>query len=596
MHLFDLLIKSDHLNASTARPFSDRLDWALFSITMLIGAAFTYYIHSIGLSLVLVDHFSHLSIARQITDSLTPGMSQVGFWPPLLHIILAPVAIFDSLYYSGISSAFVLVPVLGLGVVWLARLLFLLTGERLISYVFASLLLVNPYLLYFSVTPMMEVLFISMLIGSTYFFTRWWLMDELSSLIFSGVLISLASLSRFEGFIIIPLVTLLITFRLVKNRVSFTQIEALLLIFGLMASTGVIFTLVYGAVYNGDPLAFMSNDWGAYAQQRELNLPGEGNLLMSVVYMSAAASEILGTLSLLTAILSFLLLCFTLKKQRLLILSVIAILGSPFIFDVMASYQGSAVIYLPYLPPYQDGYFNVRYGLLLAAVLNVLPALVAAQLAKVYRGANSWSPVHLILALYIVIFTVVGLGSHIEKVGCPDCFAVIQKSNQISPAYHKEAAEALRLNYDGGYILMTRALHNEIAVRAEIPLSHYILEANEHYYGRTLEAPWWFARYVVMFNPNDNIHQAWQQQNEIVSRTWSKNSTFHYYYDQIYLSEGTAVYKINEKILKEKALRNDIPLASIPSLQTENNHWDVEETYKIISQALAENRLSIQTL
>lgn len=583
------------LSADTARPFSDRLDWCLFGITLLVGAVFAYYIKQIGLSLVLVDQFSHLSIARQVTDSLTPGMSQVGFWPPLLHVILSPVAVFDWLYYSGYASAVVLVPLLGLTTVWLARLLFLLSSERSISYGFALLLLLNPYVLYFSVTPMMEILFLAMLTGATYYFARWWLTSELTALIYAGALISLASLSRFEGFILIPLVSLLVIIRLLIERVSLSQIEAILLIFGLIATTGVMFTLAYGFVYNGDPLAFMSNNWGAYAQQRDLALPAEGNLMEAATFMGAAAIEMVGIATLLATVVAFGLLVVTLAVRRFLIFSIITILLSPFLFDILAAYQGSAVVYVPYLWPYPDSYFNVRYGLLLIIAVITITALTAAFMTRTLRGVHRWLPVHFLPAIYLGIFMVVASASFSISAGCSTCFVVIQKSQQISPADHTLAAMSLKEQYDGGFILMTRALHNEIAVRAEIPLSHYILEANEHYYARALEAPWWYARYVVMFNPSEAIHQDWQRENEQVSHMWAGHEKFNYFYEQIFLSDGEAIYKIREDNLREYALVYNIPFASLPALQTTTRPWDVESTYEQIETAI-ESKAKVVTL
>jgi hypothetical protein len=85
--------------------FSNPIDWIVFLITICIGGLFFLYIQDIGTLLHLIDQYSHLSISRQITDSLTPGMSQVGFWPPLLHLLLAPLTFFDGLYYSGLAAA-----------------------------------------------------------------------------------------------------------------------------------------------------------------------------------------------------------------------------------------------------------------------------------------------------------------------------------------------------------------------------------------------------------------------------------------------------------------------------------------------------------
>lgn len=580
------VIQNIRLSTPIDRPFSNMLDWAVFVFVLLVGSVFAYYVNTLGITLVLVDQFSHLSIARQITDSLTPGMSQVGFWPPLLHILLAPFAAIDTLYYSGYASAVLLIPFLGVAVVLLARLLYLLTQERLLSYLFALLLLANPYMLYFSVTPMMEVLFLAMLIGATYFFARWWVTGELTSLIWIAVFISLATLARFEGFILLPLVTGLVLMRLWRQGLHRSQIEALMLIFGVVALTGVLFTFVYGFVYNDDPLAFMSNNWGAYAQQRDLELPAQGNLINATIYMGAAAKEMLGLAPLATILVGFVFLLVTLIERRLLIFSVIGILLSPFLFDILAGYQGSAVIYMPYLPPYADGFFNARYGLFLAAAAVVIPAIAAALIARTFYDAKNALPVHLLPALYVFIFVAVSIGTFATTAACSTCFTVVQNSQQASPPDHAPAAAALSEAYDGGYILMTRALHNEVAVRAGIPLRNYILEANEHYYNRAVETPWWYARYVVMFNPNERVHQPWQRENEHISKMWADSDEFERFYEQIYISDAEAVYKLRESVLQEHVLARSIPADAVPALQNGTPRWDVEGTHAQIEAAL----------
>lgn len=178
-------------------------------------------------------------------------------------------------------------------------------------------------------------------------------------------------------------------------------------------------------------------------------------------------------------------------------------------------------------------------------------------------------------------------GVFATQAGCPSCFTVIRESQQVSPKDHTEVAAVLAAEYDYGSILMTRALHNEVAVRAGIPLRQYILEANEHYYGRAVEAPWWYARYVVMFNPSDSIHQNWQQENERVSHRWAGDSTFNEFYEQIFISDGEAVYRLRETVLVAYAENNSIPLEQIPSLQTDTEKWDVEMAHQQIHTALA---------
>ena len=137
---------------------------------------------------------------------------------------------------------------------------------------------------------------------------------------------------------------------------------------------------------------------------------------------------------------------------------------------------------------------------------------------------------------------------------------------------------------------MTRALHNEVAVRAGIPLSQYILEANEHYYDRALETPWLFARYVVMFRPNEDVHQPWQLGNERVSLLWAGDQDFHHFYDELFVSGAEAIYVIDEDALRAYARSRDLSEKLLPALSTRTGEWDVANTDEALEQAIREWR------
>ncbi len=57
---------------------------------LLIGAAAAWYFAGLGLTLSHYDARGHLTVARRVTDSLTPGWRQFGaLWLPLPHILNA---------------------------------------------------------------------------------------------------------------------------------------------------------------------------------------------------------------------------------------------------------------------------------------------------------------------------------------------------------------------------------------------------------------------------------------------------------------------------------------------------------------------------
>lgn len=568
-------------------PFSNPLDWIVAAFTMVVGVGFFLYVKQLGIVLHLIDQYSHLSIGRQITDSLTPGISQVGFWPPLLHILLAPFTYFDALFYSGYAAAALLIPVLALGVVFFARTVYLLTGVRSISYITAVALLLNPYLLYYSVTPMMEVLFLATLFGATYFFLHWWQYQTLGSLVFAGLFVSLATMSRFEGFILLPLVGFLVLLRSFREKHSMIKIEANATIFGLIAATGLVFIVGYGLVYGGNFLSFMNNSWSAYTQQRDLELPTEHNLLMSVVYLGAAAEAVIGISMIVVVVVLLLTLLVLAGRHRGLYLVALILLGSPFIFDLMALYQGSAVIYLPSLPPYPDTFFNVRYGLLLIGFFVMVPALLGAHLFNYFYRSHSIVAYHIIPSAFVLMLLVNSMIVHAQQVVCATCFPIITQSIQVHSENRLAAANTIQSEYNGGYVLMTRALNNEIAVTSHIPLHSFIFEANEHHFDQAIARPWWYARYVVMYNPETTTHQPWMLENELISKRWANNAMFEYYYEPIFTSDTEMVYELDTERFRSDLLAQGLDPQRFPSLNPDTE-WDVGETHIALEEIMKE--------
>ncbi len=571
------------------RPFREPIDWLVFCVVSLIGGGFALYVMREGVQLLMVDQYSHLAIARQITDSMTPGLSQLGFWPPLVHMVMAPFASIGFLYESGLAAPLSLVPILALSAVYLFRLALLIGVEKPLAAAAVAAYVLNPYTLYYAVTPMSDTLFIALLIIASYYLAHWWLTERLASLIAMGGAGALATLARFEGFFLIFFAGLAVMARLAIGRASLAKIEAGATMYGLVAGLGVLFILLYGLTFAGDPLEFMNNEWGAYAQQRSLFLPTEHNLRVSLQYLMAASEAMLGSPLILMGLFAGVLVLLLGGRRNPLLLAVMTLLLSPFLFDLFALFQGSAVIYVPELPPYGDRYFNERYGLYWIAFLVITPVLAASLL---YHRMRSWGwfvqPAALLVAATIALVPVVSSYALFTEVACRGCFHTVHHSLQSSPPDQRVIAEILRDEYDGGRILMTRALHNEVAVSAGVPLAHYILEANEHYFDQSLKYPWLFADWVIMQNTAWTHHSDWSRSNERVSLLWTDNDEFERFYDPVYVGQGSILYRLDREEVYAYALKYGLPQRGVPTLDPVEGTWDVERTFQELDRRIVE--------
>ncbi len=551
-----------------------KAEWILVGLALGLGSFFAWYVYTLGINTILIDQFAHLNTARQVIDSMTPGITQLGFWPPLLHIILLPFVAFDFLYRTGLAAAFALVPILALAVFFLYRVFFLFTRNPWVSFIGGLLFLLNPYVLYYAVTPMTEVLFLAMLLGTIYFLLLWLRDNKYVYLVLTAVFITLASLSRFEGLLLVPLVGGIVITAMVLAKKRYQEIEANLILFFFIAVLGGVAIVAYSWFFGDDPMAFVNSNWSAFSQQQDYLRPAQGSLGQALQYLGHASYHMLGKTQIIIAILSFVALLFLFP--RLETMAVGLLLLSPFIFDWFSLYQGNIVVYVEELPPF-DWFNNERYGLYAIGFVVFAPVLL------IYRGLSSIKhgiADKMLLGGMALLPLLLLQGYTFYKVALQDEYRVVQADASKAAAIMASqfaAAKFLANNYDHGKILMTRATYDLIALRAGIPIRNYIYESNYPYYEQTLLAPWLFSRWVVMLNRQADASSDilnWVKQNERVSQTWSQSPVFNRYYNLAYANNYVRIYKLDEAEVRSFALSQSFSPEEIPSLNPELAWWN----------------------
>jgi hypothetical protein len=134
-------------------------------IVAIVGTFAAIHYHRLGLTLAHYDARAHLVVARRVLDSLTPGWQQVGaVWLPLPHLLnLFPVQI-DAFYRSGAFAVAISIASMAVAAWAIASLIQRATGSTIGGLVAATLLMINPDVLYLQSTPMSEPL----LFGTTF--------------------------------------------------------------------------------------------------------------------------------------------------------------------------------------------------------------------------------------------------------------------------------------------------------------------------------------------------------------------------------------------------------------------------------------------
>lgn len=556
------------------------IEICLSAFSLSLSSFIAIYVYGLGYTRIIVDQNSHLNLTRQVIDSLTPGISQLGFWPPLLHIVMIPFVSVDYLYRSGLAGYLSLVTFYLISGIVIFRTVLYLTNNRYFGIISSVVFIMNPYVLYYTVTPMMEVLYLSMLCIVVYFFIRAQTEERIRYSILCAIFVSLASLARYEGVMLVPIIFILLLISMLMKKKGRYQIEAFIILFFSIASLGVLFTLIYGLIYNNSPLAFINNKFAAYFQQRDYILPTEHNVLLALKYMLHAGQHLLSTPLVLLSLACSPLFLF-LPRKRFLIFSSSILLLTPFMFDYLALVRGNAVLYVPELPPYGI-FFNERYALYSICYIALIP-LVSIVLLSEDRFRNMKITRYFFLGI-ISIAVLFNSIYFFYKVVFIEKYKVISETARTYPSKEQsEAASVLKSKYDFGKVLITRALHDYVAVESGIPIKSLIHESNHKYYDQAIERPWLFARWVVMFNSSGNDPTKWSSLNERVSKQWGSGrnkQTFLKYYTLIFENKREQIYKVRDESILEYSISRGYDIEKIPSVNIQITTWDPDNIYK----------------
>ena len=334
--------------------------------------------------LLYEDAFSHMGIARRIFDSLTPGLAQIGgVWLPLPHLLMLPFIWNDSLWRTGLAGSFPSMGCYLVTTVYLYLAARRLTGSGLASFVGALAFILNPNVLYLQTTPLSELACIATMTMTCYYFLAWAQDDHPRYLVFAAASTFLATLARYDGWILFPALFVFIAFIGWIRHQQWIQIEGNLIIFGVLAGLGIGLWLLWGAMIFGDPLYFQRGPYSAQAQTdiflQTNKLETYHNLFQSFRYYTLLCIDTMGSILFLLAALS--LVVFVFRRRLAPETFAVLVFLAPFCFYVLSLYSGQANLYVPQVlaANEQQGIFNVRFGAEMVAPAALFLAILAGQ-------------------------------------------------------------------------------------------------------------------------------------------------------------------------------------------------------------------------
>ena len=423
------------------------------------------------------DALAHLNIARRIVDSRTAGLDQIGtVWLPLPHLLMLPFAGNDYLWRTGLAGAIPAVFCLVAGAGFLFAAVRRAFGSTAVAAAALGLLILNPNLLYVGSIPMTEVVFFGAFFALLYFSVLFAENQSPWVIVAAGLAALAGSLTRYEGWFVIPFFALyfLVAARRRRWRAA--------VIFGLIASAGPLAWLAHNWWHYGDALEFYRGPWSAKAiYERALasgmqRYPGDGEWLKAGRYFAAAARlcagwplVALGTAGVVAALWR--------RKYWL-----VGLLALPPVFYVWSIHSGGTPIFVPHLWPHS--YYNTRYGLAALPLLAVAGGCLTLLAPARRRAAAA--------AAIVVIGAVPWLVS--PSPGSWICWKESEVNSEQRRAWTREAAGYLRAHYRGGGIITSFGDLTGIFLEAGIPLRETLHSGNQPEWQASIARPDLFLR------------------------------------------------------------------------------------------------------
>jgi hypothetical protein len=364
---------------------ADAVSWVLI-LGVALGSLHFFYIR--GLSDIYGDALAHMEGARRLFDSLTPGYVEIGTgWLPAFHLLVAPLAVNDYLWRTGLAGSLVSVAAF----VLTARFLFRLSLEMNRSLAGGSITLASvllcPNMLYLAIAPLTESLAILWSVLTVYGLFRFELSGRWRALIGSALAASLGTLTRYDAWYLLPFAAL---FVLLGRSAPWRERFRRVLVFSVIAGAGPVLWLAHNALRFGNPLAFYNGPYSAkaiYAHQLAttgFRYPTDGSLLLSARYYLEDCRLTMGALPLELALLGLIAWLVDSSERGRRAAALLLLVPLPFYAHSMA--HAFVPLYVPTLFP--NTYYNLRYGLEMLPAVAIFPSfLLAPRLSRSVRRA-----------------------------------------------------------------------------------------------------------------------------------------------------------------------------------------------------------------
>ena len=499
---------------------SDRDILLVFQVAASISiASFFYYLQKSDL-LLYGDAVAHINIARRVFDSRTPGLLQLGtVWLPLPHLLMIPLLFSRLLWQTGIGGSIPSMLAYVFSVAGIFQLVRTVLPDlrdpitRFAAWLAAVIFVLNPNLIYLQTTAMTEPLYLAFFIWTIAFFVgaiRKCVAGEAvkanSSLLKSGVCLTGACLTRYDGWLLAAAMSVLVV--LLAWVGNFVSLRPGAKKFTMLAVAAPALWLGYNAAVYHNPLEFANGPYSAKAIEQKTSVPGTpphpgaNDLRTAFKYYlkSAELNVAAGKLQLFwVAGLIFGTAVFVLFQRKLW---PVLLLWIPVPFYMLSVAYSGVPIFLPDWWPYS--HYNVRYGIELLPAFSVFAAMAAYGVMKFASTAKVRSAV----AVIFVAATAVSYVQVWRTVPVTLQEAVV--NSRTRSLLERQLAAIFKTLPQNSTFLMYLGDHVGAWEQAGIPLSRTINEGNHRpwkqpsdpsgLWERALAHPARYADFVIAFD------------------------------------------------------------------------------------------------
>ena len=449
---------NDSTNSDDLQHSEGSLSWRELLIVAALSAVLVYaaaaWVYAHGFTLYYGDAQAHLNLSRAIVDSRSPGYGQLGnVWLPMLHVLCLPFVGNNFLWSSGLAGAIPAASCFALAATFFYLAARELYGAVLPAAVTVACFSLNPNILYLASIPMTESVFFAGISVQLFSLLRFRTTQSMKYVIIAAVASLWSSLTRYDGWFLIPFVALGFLLFARQNKAKIA------LIFAVFASLAPLYWVAHNWWETGDALDFYRGPYSAKGiYQRGLNAgeprdPVDHHLAVAAEYYLAAGRLCAGWPLLLLGAAGTI---AAIVKRRYDAILFLALTPS---FYVWSMYSTGQPIHVPNLSPFS--YYNTRYALALVPLCAFGAGALVLTLPRKVSWLAGCLPLCAILPWLLS-------PSHENWI----CWKESQYNSVSRRFWTAEVAKFFQKNYHSGEgILYSDGDVSGVFCRARIPLS-----------------------------------------------------------------------------------------------------------------------------